>query len=326
MTSLLRVEDLVVAYNLESGAKLRAIDNISFTLDRGEVLGLVGESGCGKSTLALTLMRLLPPEGTIERGKIWFDGIDLARVREEEMRKIRWRRISIVFQGSMNALNPLHKVGDQIAEAILLHKPNVSREEALKMAGDLLEHVGIPRERIKNYPFEFSGGMRQRVMIAMALALNPDLIIADEPTTALDVIVESQILSLLKRIKEEFGLSMIIISHDLSIVSELANKVAIMYAGKIVEMGSIRDVYKSPKHPYTKALLDAFPRVDEPRRRLYAIPGTPPNLINPPPGCRFHPRCPYAEPICREKEPEFYQVGDNHYSMCHLVKEGVIYE
>ncbi len=326
MTSLLRVEDLVVAYNLESGAKLRAIDNISFTLDKGEVLGLVGESGCGKSTLALTIMRLLPPEGTIERGKIWFDGIDLARVREEEMRKIRWRRISIVFQGSMNALNPLHKVGDQIAEAILLHKPNVSREEALKMAGDLLEHVGIPRERIKNYPFEFSGGMRQRVMIAMALALNPDLIIADEPTTALDVIVESQILSLLKKIKEEFGLSMIIISHDLSIVSELANKVAIMYAGKIVEMGSIRDVYKSPKHPYTKALLDAFPRVDEPRRRLYAIPGTPPNLINPPPGCRFHPRCPFAEPICREKEPELYQVGDNHYSMCHLVKEGVIYE
>jgi len=324
MTSLLRVEDLVVAYNLESGAKLRAIDNISFTLDKGEVLGLVGESGCGKSTLALTIMRLLPPEGTIEKGKIWFDGIDLARIREEEMRRIRWKRISIVFQGSMNALNPLHKVGDQIAEAILLHKPNVSREEALRMAGDLLEHVGIPRERIKNYPFEFSGGMRQRVMIAMALALNPDLIIADEPTTALDVIVESQILSLLKRIKQEFGLSMIVISHDLSIVSELANKIAIMYAGKIVEMGSIRDVYKTPKHPYTKALLDAFPRVDEPRRRLYAIPGTPPNLINPPSGCRFHPRCPFAEPICREKEPEPYQVGDGHYSMCHLVKEGIL--
>lgn len=318
------MENLVVTYHLESGGRLKAVDNVSFTLEKGEVLGLVGESGCGKSTLALALMGLLPPEGSIDDGKILFDGIDLTRLREEEMRKIRWSRISIVFQGSMNALNPLHKVGDQIAEAILLHKPNITREEALKMAGDILEHVGIPRERIKNYPFEFSGGMRQRVMIAMALALNPSLIIADEPTTALDVIVESQIISLLNRIRNEFSLSMIVISHDLSIVSELADKVAIMYAGKFVEFGYVRDVYRSPSHPYTKALLDAFPRVDEPRRRLYAIPGSPPNLMDPPSGCRFHPRCPFAESICREKEPMLYQVGDGHYSMCHLIKEEVV--
>ncbi len=314
---LLRVENLRVYYYSLRGI-VKAVDNVSFEVNRGEVLGLAGESGCGKSTLGFALLRLVPPPGRIVGGKILFDGVDLVQLPDPVLRRdYRWKRISMVFQGAMNALNPVKTIGDQIAEAILIHEKGVSKEEALERAQKLLEMVGIDPRRVKSYPHELSGGMKQRVVIAMALALNPDLVIADEPTTALDVVVQAQIINLLKRLKKEHNMAMILISHDLSLIAEMADKVAIMYAGKIVEYGPSDIIYERPAHPYTQLLLKSIPRLRGPKKLVW-IPGQPPDLRTPPAGCRFHPRCPYVMDICRKEEPPMIEIEPKHYVACWL--------
>lgn len=306
--ALLEVRGLTTHYAILRGF-VRAVENITFKVEKGEALGLVGESGCGKTTVALTLLKILPPGGIIAGGQIMFDGTDLVRLKENEMRKYRWKRIAIVFQGAMNALNPVFKVGDQIIEAIKVHEPNVSKEEARSRTETLLDMVGIEPSRASNYPHEFSGGMRQRALIAMALAVQPDLLIADEPGTALDVIVQAQILQLMRDLKDKLGLAMILITHDLSIAAETCEKLAIMYAGKIVEYGDVRTIFKEPLHPYTTGLLGAFPTIKGERKKLVSIPGQPPDLLDPPSACRFHPRCPYVMKICTEVEPPLIDKG-----------------
>jgi len=298
---------------------VKAAENVSFDVAEGEALGIAGESGCGKSTVALSLLKILPQGGVIRKGKILFEGRDLVPLSEEEMRKIRWKGISIVFQGAMNALNPVIKVGEQIAEAIKTHEKDVSGSDVKDRVAKLLETVGIEPSRADNYPHEYSGGMRQRALIAMALAVNPTLLIGDEPGTALDVIVAAQTLKLLKELKDKLGLSMILISHDLSIIAETCEKVAIMYAGKIVEYGDAVSVFKNPLHPYTQGLIKAFPSIKGPKVRLTSIPGQPPDLLNPPSACRFHPRCTYIMDVCKIEEPLLLEHGEKlHRAACHL--------
>ncbi|RLE54038.1 MAG: ABC transporter ATP-binding protein [Candidatus Methanomethylicota archaeon] len=317
--TLLKVDGLKTYYFTLRGP-VKAVDNVSFEVESGEALGLAGESGCGKTTAALSIIRLVPPPGKIVDGKLLFNGVNLLELSKDDMRKIRWKEIAIIFQGAMNALNPVMRVGDQIAEAILVHEPDIDKKEAFERAGKLLQLVGIDPSRAKDYPHEFSGGMRQRAMIAMALACNPKLLIADEPATALDVIVQAQVLDLLKDLREKLGLSMILITHDLSIIAETCDRVAIMYAGKIVEYADVRTIFKHPLHPYTKGLIDAFPNIKGPRKPITSIPGSPPNLLNPPPGCRFHPRCKYAKDICKKEEPPLLCVDEKHYVACHLAR------
>ena len=319
--TLLEVKDLKMYYEILGKGYVHAVDNIGFNLDKGETIGIVGESGCGKSSLAITLLRILPHNAKILGGEVLLNNTNILKMDMERFRKnIRWRRISMVFQGAMNALNPVIKVGDQIAEAIMIHK-NVGKKYALKRARRLLKMVGIEPSRANNYPFEFSGGMRQRAMIAMALALNPDILIADEPTTALDVIVQAQILKLLKSLQRRLNLSIILISHDISMVAELSDKIAVMYAGQIVEYGDIKNVFLSPRHPYTMGLLSSVPNINGKKRRLESIKGVPPNLLAPPKGCRFHPRCPLKIDICSEREPEIVSVNSNHLVKCHRYME-----
>ena len=313
---LLEVKDLKVQFTTPDG-DVRAVDGVTFSLDVGESLGLAGESGCGKTTAALSIMRLLPKNGRIVGGSIKYQGYDLVTLTQPQLRGIRWAHISIIFQGAMNALNPVKRVGVQIAEPIKLHE-KVDDEVANKRVGELLELVGIHKDRATEYPHEFSGGMRQRVMIAMALACNPKLVIADEPVTALDVMIQAQILELLERLKRELGLSMILISHDLSVMAETCEKMAIMYAGKIVETGTVRDVFKNSKHPYTKDLIAAFPDIKGARVLPAYIPGDIPSLIHPPSGCHFHPRCKLAWDLCEKEEPELLPVNDGHCAACHL--------
>ena len=298
---------------------MRAAEDVSFQLEKGEALGIAGESGCGKTTVALSLLKILPKGGRIRKGSIIFDGVDLVPLSDNEMRKIRWKGIAIVFQGAMNAFNPVFKIGDQIIEAIKTHEPDVDRKEALDRARKLLELVGVEPDRVDNYPHEFSGGMRQRSLIAMALACNPKLLVADEPGTALDVIVQAQTLKLMRDLKDTLDLSMVMISHDLSIIAETCEKVAVMYAGRIVEYGDANDVFKEPLHPYTQGLIRAFPSIKGERIRLTSIPGSPPDLLNPPTGCRFNPRCPYVMDVCRKVVPPLEMQGDKHHSVaCHL--------
>ncbi len=319
--SLLDVKGLKVHFETRDGT-VRAVDGVDFSLGEGESLGLAGESGCGKTTAALAIMRLLPTNGRIVEGEVNYMGYDLAKMTSNQIRGIRWRHISIIFQGAMNALNPVTRVGAQLAEPIILHE-KVDEEVAMKRVGELLELVGIHKDRANEYPHEFSGGMRQRVMIAMALACNPRIVIADEPVTALDVMIQAQILELLERLKRELGLSMILISHDLSVMAETCDSMAIMYAGKIVEAGSVRDVFKKANHPYTKDLIAAFPDIEGPSVLPAYIPGLLPSLIDPPEGCRFHPRCKYAWDKCVAEDPVLDLVGEGHQSACHLnAKEG----
>jgi peptide/nickel transport system ATP-binding protein len=316
--SVLQLDGVTTHYRTLRGW-VRAAENISFEVAKGEALGLVGESGCGKTTVALSILKILPAGAKIRKGKILFDGTDLVQLNDAEMRKIRWKGVSIVFQGAMNAMNPVFKVGDQIIEAIKLHEPDVTKADAYRRTEALLEMVGVDASRVNNYPHEFSGGMRQRALIAMALACNPKLLIADEPGTALDVIVQSQVLQLMKSLKEKLGLSMVMISHDLSIVAEVCEKIAIMYAGNIVEYGDVESVFKEPLHPYTQGLLGAFPSIKGEKKKLISIPGQPPDLLHPPTGCRFHPRCPYAMEVCKKEVPILQKQGSGEHSVaCYL--------
>ena len=316
--TLLEVTDLKTYFKTQEGT-LKAVDGIGFTLEKGQAMGLAGESGCGKTTAALSIMKLLPANGYIAGGKILFMDQDMSKVTGDKLRAIRWRDISIIFQGAMNALNPVKRVGDQIVEPILLHE-NIDDEAAMKRVKELFSLVGINPTRIREYPHEFSGGMRQRVMIAMALACRPKLVIADEPTTALDVMIQAQILQLLKNLQSELELAMIIISHDLSVLAETCDLLCIMYAGKIVERSSAVEVFANPQHPYTKGLIAAFPNIKGDRKMPASIAGNPPNLIFPPKGCRFAPRCFMAKEICDQEEPPLIEVLPGHFAACHFVQ------
>jgi len=315
---LIQIENLKVHYSTRKG-DVKAVDGVDLRIAKGETLGLAGESGCGKTTLSLAIMRLLPPNGRVVQGRVLFNGENILELDEDSLnRNYRWKKMAIIFQGAMNALNPVFNVGDQISEAILQHE-DVTKREALERAKNLLSMVGIDPERVKSYPHELSGGMKQRCMIAMALACNPEFLIADEPTTAADVIVQDQILKLMKKLQRELGLTMMIVTHDLSVIAENCESVAIMYAGKIVEYSDVVTLFKSSLHPYTQGLLKAFPSLWEDKRPFTSIPGAPPNLLEPPKGCRFHLRCPFATTLCKNEEPELLEVERNHYVSCHLV-------
>lgn len=312
---ILKVDNLKTYFKIGQ-EELKAVDDVSFTLRQGESLGLVGESGCGKTTTALSIMKLIPKNGRIAGGKILYQGENLASKSNVEIRKIRWKEISIIFQGAMNALNPVLTVGEQIKEAILLHE-QIDEADSRKRVLELFEMVEIDKKRVMQYPHEFSGGMRQRVMIAMALSCRPKIIIGDEPTTALDVMVQAQIFDLIGELRKELDMSMILITHDLSIISETCERIAVMYGGKILEMGKIEEIYENPMNPYTKLLLSSFPDLSKEKRMPSSIPGYPPNLIKPPSGCRFHPRCPIATEICSQEEPKLCCTSDTHSYSCH---------
>jgi oligopeptide/dipeptide ABC transporter ATP-binding protein len=313
---ILRVRDLAIEFDSPSGP-LRAVDGVSFDLRRGETLGLVGESGCGKTTTVLGLLRLLPPGGKVVRGSVWFEGEDLLGLDAGALRSFRWTRLSLVFQGAMNALNPVMTVGDQIAEAVRLHTPRTSKSEARRRSGELLERVGIGRDRAKEYPHTYSGGMRQRAMIALALACDPDVIVADEPTTALDVMIQAQILELLGGIAREFGMGIILVTHDLGVVAQVCDRVVVMYGGVVAEENTAARLFAEPQHPYTQQLLLSFPDLAHPDRPLRGIPGSPPRLDAMPRGCRFAPRCPLAFDRCHVERPPEYPVAGGRAS-CFL--------
>jgi len=315
---VLKVQNLKMYFETLRG-HVKAVDDVSFGVNKGQAIGLAGESGCGKTSTALSILKLLPWNGKIVGGSITLDGMDLVKMSDAEMRqKIRWRKISMIFQGAMNALHPLYTVEQQITEAILAHE-KVSKKEAQQRARQLVELVGLEPSKVNRYPHELSGGMKQRVIVAMALACNPTLVIADEPTTALDVIVQAQVLKVMKELQQRLDLSWILITHDLSLIAETCHKVAIMYAGKIAEYGDLTPIFKEPLHPYTEKLIAAFPSVVGSKKELSSIHGFPPDLLNPPTGCRFHPRCSNAMEICKIKEPLLAEEGGKgHYTACHL--------
>jgi peptide/nickel transport system ATP-binding protein len=319
--TLVEVRGLSVAYD-----DVLAVDNVDLTIGAGEIVGLAGESGCGKSTVANTVMQILRPPARIVGGSVLFRGEDLTARRREELRRYRWRNVSMVFQSAMNALNPVMRIGDQFVDMMRAHEP-ISRKAAIARAGELLEVVGIGERRIKAYPHELSGGMRQRTIIAMALALEPELVIMDEPTTALDVVVQREILQQVRELQRELRFAVLFITHDLSLLLELAHRIAIMYAGEIVEQAGAQSLLAEPRHPYTIGLMQSFPPLRGPRRRMTGIPGSPPDLARPPAGCRFNPRCPH----CTSDDVELYQlqtsvkpqlreVAPGHLVACHLVE------
>jgi len=316
--SVLAVKDLWVTYRTQL-SEIPAVRGVSFDIPKGQVLGLAGESGCGKSTIAGAILRLLPARTKIE-GSIELEGEDVLGMKPGRLRAVRWTGASIVFQGAMHGLNPVKRIGDQIAEAIVVHQ-QAGEKQALVRVGALLEQVGLPTRRMRDYPHELSGGQKQRVMIAMALACSPSLVIADEPTTALDVMVQAQVLRLMKELQSELGLSMIFITHDLSVLVETSDRLAIMYAGKIVEEGPADMVFHSPQHPYTEALAAAFPEIgdDRFRRKPMGLGGDPPDPADLPSGCSFHPRCPKAFDDCSTVEPELYPAGERRRAACLLV-------
>ena len=319
---LLEVQNVSIHYVTEDKPPAKAVENVSFTLHEGELMGLVGESGCGKTTLMLALLRLLPAAGQIVGGKVYFMGHDLTAMSEQELSDVRWNGISIIFQGAMNALNPVRTVGDQIREAIIKHVAILPGEKVDERVVELLDLVGIAADHKEHYPHQYSGGMRQRAMIAMALACNPQVVIADEPTTALDVMIQAQILELLDNLRKKLGLSIVFVTHDLGVVAEMCDSVLVMYGGVTAEYSDIDTIYNSPRHPYTQELLKAFPDLSKPEKRLASIPGYPPRLDALPAGCRFAPRCPVAIERCHTEQPVLKILGKHHVASCHLV-EGV---
>jgi peptide/nickel transport system ATP-binding protein len=316
---LLEVENLKTSFRTDDGI-VRAVDDVSFTLERGETLGIVGESGSGKSVTCLTIMGLNDPRNTTQEGVARFDGVDLLKTDPESLRALRGMRIAMIFQDPMTSLNPVKKIGWQLAEAVLVHG-DVSHAEARKRALDAMKSVRIPRaeQRIDDYPHQFSGGMRQRVMIAMALINEPDIVIADEPTTALDVTTQAQILDLMNQLQDERQMAIIMITHDLGVVAEVADDVIVMYGGQVVEHAPVDEIFYRPRHPYTWGLLGSLPRMDIEVETLAQIPGQPPSLLNPPPGCRFHPRCAFTMDVCRTEVPQLVPFGDaSHLQRCWL--------
>jgi oligopeptide/dipeptide ABC transporter ATP-binding protein len=318
---LVQIRDLSVIYHTRLGP-LSAVSGVSFDIHRGEILGLVGESGCGKSTMGKALMRMIAPPGEINSGQIIFDGEDVMLFDQRRLRDFRGRRISMMFQDPMTSLNPVQRVDQHIVEAIQVHEPKTKKEGALDRARKLIERLGIQRRRLTDYPHQLSGGMRQRVMISLGLVLNAHLIIADEATTSLDVIVEAKLLDQMQEIREEFGLTILLITHNIAVVAQLADRIAVMYAGRIAEIGSVTDVFDKPLHPYTQGLLNSVPSIvlDE-REELYKMAGEPPNLTHPPSGCRFHPRCPQALPICTQIEPALEEAAPGQLVHCWLYQD-----
>ena len=318
--ALLEVKNLKMYFTTREG-DVHAVDDVSFEVEKGKIIGIAGESGSGKTSIALSLLKILPTNGKIVSGEVLLDGKDLVKMSDPVIRKeVRWKRISMVSQAAMNALNPVFKVGDQIKEGILAHS-DVEDKVAEENAKRLLEQVGIARDRYSSYPHELSGGMRQRVMIASALSLSPDVVIADEPTTALDVIVQAQILILLKNLQADFGMAMILITHDLALVAEMCDSVVILYGGEVVEQGSASRIFHNPRPPYTIGLMKAVPSLEGKKRKLLSIPGSPPDLIHPPNACRFAARCPYATDKCRSDKPPLLQVEADHLSRCWYWEE-----
>ena len=318
--TILEVKNLHVHY-VTDDEEVIAVNGISFSLNRGESLGLVGETGAGKTTTALSIMQLIPdPPGIITEGEILFEGKNLIYNTDAENQKIRGNGISMIFQDPMTALNPIMTVGDQLTEALIRHQ-KISKAEAQKKVKEMLEVVGVKSDRFDDYPHQFSGGMKQRVVITMALLCNPEVLIADEPTTALDVTIQAQVLDIMMNLREKYKMAMILITHDLGVVAETCDRVAIVYAGEIVEIGTVKDVYLHPLHPYTRGLFDSIPKIDEDTEQLMPIDGMMPNMADLPSGCCFHPRCKYAKPICSQKVPE--TVGTNHRCKCHFPLEEV---
>nr|WP_314780946.1 ABC transporter ATP-binding protein [uncultured Treponema sp.] len=321
MEELLNIEDLSIYYITEAG-ETKAVNNLNLKLGKGETLGFVGETGAGKTTTALGIMRLVPnPPGKIVSGKISFDGEDILSKTEKEMQEIRGNKISMIFQDPMTSLNPVMTVGEQIGEVLALHQ-NLKKEELKEKTAQMLETVGIKRERVNDYPHQFSGGMKQRVVIAMALACNPMLIIADEPTTALDVTIQAQVLELMIELQNKYNTSMIMITHDLGIVAEICDHVAIMYAGSVIEYGTVEKLYTDPKHPYTKGLFASIPTLDADEESLHVIKGAPPNPVDLPTGCKFHPRCEFATERCKCEVPKMIDLDDSHCVSCFLFDKG----
>jgi peptide/nickel transport system ATP-binding protein len=313
---ILSVQDLTMHYSTRKGW-VSAVDNVWFDIYEGEVLGLVGESGCGKTSVAVTLIKLLPENAKIIGGSVYMGGVDLLPLSEDEIRPFRWQRISMIFQAAMNSLNPVYRVGDQIMEAMETHFGDaMTREAARARIVELFEAVELDPPLMDRYPHEFSGGMRQRAIIAMALSCNPQLVIADEPTTALDVIVQDRLLKQLRLIQEQLGLAMLYISHDIAVIAEISDRMGVMYAGRMAELTSTLEIFEHPIHPYTYALLNASPNVRGAKKKLSSLPGEPPNLLYPPSGCRFHPRCPRADDLCKQEVPPFKEHREEHYAAC----------
>jgi peptide/nickel transport system ATP-binding protein len=319
LSTVLSVENLSTFFKTDKGIA-KAVENVSFSVEEGEMLGLIGESGCGKTTVAQSILRLIEYPGKVVAGSVHLNGKNLLKAKDSELLHLRWKEISVIPQSAMNALNPVYTVGDQIIEAIMLHE-KASKKEALERTKNLLELVGIDGERWKSFPHEFSGGMKQRVAIAMALACNPKLVISDESTTGLDVLTQAQVIALIKNLQKKMDLSVILISHDLPMVTAICDRIAIMYAGKLVEWASTEDILKGARHPYSQALLNATPDLANPERQVTSIPGSVPNLINIPSCCRFHTRCPYAFERCRQETPELREVNQGHYAACFLEEE-----
>ena len=318
--SLFSIRNLTVEYQTRAG-NVKAAYDVTFDIRRGEILGLVGESGCGKSTLGKALMRLHRLPGRIAGGELLFDGRDLMNLSENEVRAVRGAEIGMVFQDPMTSLNPVQRIIEHLTETVHAHEPKTTDEEARTRANVLAEKLGIRAERLKDYPHQMSGGMRQRVMISLALALKAKLVIADEPTTSLDVIVEAKFLDLLRELRQEFGLTILIITHNIGVVAEVADRVAVMYAARLVEIGGVKEIFADPKHPYTQGLLHSVPNIKLDGAELYKMEGTPPNLLHPPKGCRFHPRCPFAMEICGVESPTFEAVNGDHYAECWLYRK-----
>jgi len=318
---LMKIKDLSVTYQTRLGP-VSAVDHVSFDIYKGEILGLVGESGCGKSTLGKALLRMIDPPGEISSGEIIFKGEDIMKYDYNKLRNFRGKRASMIFQDPMTSLNPVQRMDEHLIEAIGVHEPGVKRESALKRSKKMIKRLGIGADRLHSYPHQLSGGMRQRVMTGIGLILNANLIIADEATTSLDVIVEAKLMDQLREIREEFGISLLMITHNIALVAEMADRIAVMYAGHMVEIGDIYKIFEHPKHPYTQGLLASVPNIQfDANEELYKMPGEPPNLTHPPKGCRFHPRCPHAMPICSTREPSLLEIEKGWLVNCWLYQK-----